>query len=144
MNFLGLGPFEILVVLIVAFIFLGPERMVDAARFLGRVVREVRRLSAQLPEIDLESEELIRERPIVHRGGGPRPADGRPSQATGDGASGVTVATGDAEAAGMDQGAGASAADEGEGAEEGPVPFTPAGQDPEAEGREASRERGGR
>ena len=72
MNILGLGTFEIIVVLVVAFIFLGPERMVDAARMLGRVVREVRRMSAQLPEIDLESEELVRPRgPVVHRGGGP-------------------------------------------------------------------------
>ena len=45
MNFLGMGPLEILVVLLIAFIFLGPQKMVDAARWMGKATREVRRVT---------------------------------------------------------------------------------------------------
>ena len=54
MTFLGMGYLEVLVVLLVAFIFLGPERMVDAARLLGKAVREVRSMTADLPTLDLD------------------------------------------------------------------------------------------
>lgn len=57
MNFLGMGTMEVLIVLLVAFIFLGPERMVDAARLMGKAVREVRRLSAELPRLDLDEDD---------------------------------------------------------------------------------------
>ena len=59
MTVLGMGYLEILIVLLVAFIFLGPERMVDAARLLGKAVREVRGIAADLPNLDLE-EQLLR------------------------------------------------------------------------------------
>lgn len=53
MNFFGMGIFEILVVLLAAFIFLGPERMAQAARTLGRWTGEFRRMSAGMQaEID--------------------------------------------------------------------------------------------
>lgn len=72
MSILGMGTMEILVVLLVAFIFLGPERMVDAGRWLGKAMAEARRLMAQMPEITLE-EDLPEGNvgPIVHRRGGP-------------------------------------------------------------------------
>ena len=54
---LGIGPLELLTILLVAFIFLGPERLVDAAKLLGKTVREVRRMTADLPQIDLDDEE---------------------------------------------------------------------------------------
>lgn len=46
MTFLGMGPFEIIIILLVAFIFLGPERMADAARTLGKWTSELRRATA--------------------------------------------------------------------------------------------------
>ena len=46
MSFLGMGTFEILIVLLVAFIFLGPERMIDAARTLGKWTGELRRMGS--------------------------------------------------------------------------------------------------
>lgn len=46
MSFLGMGTFEILVILLVAFIFLGPERMIDAARTLGKWTGELRRMGS--------------------------------------------------------------------------------------------------
>ena len=67
MNFLGMGPMEVIIVLLVAFIFLGPERMVDAARMLGKGMRELRRLSEELPRLDLDEEDLF-------------PSDGRPGR----------------------------------------------------------------
>ena len=41
-----IGPAEILVVLLVALIVLGPERLPEAARQVGRFVSEVRRIGA--------------------------------------------------------------------------------------------------
>jgi Sec-independent protein translocase protein TatA len=59
-------------VLLIAFIFLGPERMVDAARKIGKVVAEVRRMAADLPELTLEEEESNRPAsPIIRRNRGP-------------------------------------------------------------------------
>ena len=67
MNFLGMGPLEIVAILLVAFIFLGPGRMAEAARFLGKMVGDLRRMSSELPTIVLDEEEA----PIVRRRGGP-------------------------------------------------------------------------
>ena len=74
MTFVGMGPLEILVVLLVGFIVLGPDRMLTAARTLGKVTGELRRLADGLPQISLDEEPV--ERPIVHRRGGPRPYAG--------------------------------------------------------------------
>ena len=54
MNILGMGTMEILVVLLLAFILLGPNRMVDAARLLGKASREIRRMSEELPRMTLD------------------------------------------------------------------------------------------
>ena len=43
MNPLGIGPLELVVVLLVAFIALGPGKTMEVARTIGRVVREARR-----------------------------------------------------------------------------------------------------
>ena len=69
MTFVGMGPLEILVVLLVAFIVMGPDRMLTAARTIGKVTGELRRLADGLPQISLDEEPT--ERPIVHRRGGP-------------------------------------------------------------------------
>lgn len=58
MSFLGMGPFEIIIVLLVAFIFLGPERMADAARTLGKWTGELRRMGAG---VRAEMDDLIAE-----------------------------------------------------------------------------------
>ena len=84
MTFGGMGPLEILVVLLVAFIVMGPDRMLSAARTIGKVTGELRRLADGLPQISLDEEPV--ERPIVHKRGGPTPraetteADARPSE----------------------------------------------------------------
>ena len=58
MNFFGMGPMEILLVLVIAFVFLGPERMVDAARLMGKAVREGRRLASELPQVVIEDDDI--------------------------------------------------------------------------------------
>ncbi len=43
MNVFGIGTMEMVVILLVAFIALGPGKAMDAARTIGKVVREARR-----------------------------------------------------------------------------------------------------
>lgn len=42
----SIGPSEVLVVLVVALLVLGPKRLPEAARQIGRAVSEIRRVSA--------------------------------------------------------------------------------------------------
>jgi Sec-independent protein translocase protein TatA len=88
MSFLGMGTLEILVIVFIAFIFLGPERMVDAARFLGKAVREVRRMAAELPEVSLEEDEVQQsQKPAAQHFEGPGEEPTRPSDSPTDGPS---------------------------------------------------------
>jgi sec-independent protein translocase protein TatB len=48
MEIFGVGPFELLMIALIAFIILGPERIPGAMRWLGRAVRQVRQMSQQL------------------------------------------------------------------------------------------------
>jgi sec-independent protein translocase protein TatA len=43
MDFFGMGPWEIFLILVIALIFLGPGKIVDFARTLGKWVRAIRR-----------------------------------------------------------------------------------------------------
>ena len=75
MNFLGMGTPEILVVLLIAFLLLGPERMINAAKTLGKYAGEMRRMASEIPDLTLDGTERgYGEGPIVHRGGGPNPS----------------------------------------------------------------------
>jgi len=82
MNFLGMGPMEVFIVLLVAFIFLGPDRMVSTARKLGKTMNEVRRMAAEMTEmtnLDLTEDEPA-EPTAPHREGPPgsEPSDQGP------------------------------------------------------------------
>ena len=83
MNVFGMGPLEVLIVLLIAFVFLGPERMVTAGRWLGRAVAEIRRMSAELPElvIDEEASESP-DKSLVRRATTARAEPERPSETT--------------------------------------------------------------
>ena len=59
MNFLGVGPFELLLILVIATIVLGPERMAQAGRTLGRLYAQYR-LRWQ-KDVDEMTRELRRE-----------------------------------------------------------------------------------
>ena len=65
MSILGMGLLEIVVVALIAFIVLGPDRMVDAARFLGRMVGEGRRLASEMPRVVVEDDDIK----VVNAGG---------------------------------------------------------------------------
>ena len=63
MNFLGMGSLEVFVILLIAFVLLGPTKMVEAGRTLGRLVAQLRRMSAELP--DMIDGEIDRRRPAA-------------------------------------------------------------------------------
>ena len=45
MNFLNVGPWELMVLLIIAILLLGPKRMVELARIIGHATSQMRQLS---------------------------------------------------------------------------------------------------
>ncbi len=49
MNVMGVGPMELFVVLLVAFLVLGPERMVTSARDVAKVMADLRQTFASFP-----------------------------------------------------------------------------------------------
>ena len=80
---------EIIIILVVAFIFLGPERMIDAARLLGKTVREGRNLASELPRLVVEDDDVklvsagkvtsITSQPEANQPGSPpQRSDGKP------------------------------------------------------------------
>ncbi|MBI2866253.1 MAG: twin-arginine translocase TatA/TatE family subunit [Chloroflexi bacterium] len=71
MDFLGLGPPEVLVILVLALIVLGPQRIVSVAVSLGKAVREFRKATTQL------SDQLTRD--VLQEEAGPPPARGEPA-----------------------------------------------------------------
>ena len=48
MDFFGIGPWEILLILVVALIIVGPGKIPGIARTMGRTVRAIRRASSEL------------------------------------------------------------------------------------------------
>ena len=60
MSFFGIGSLEIIIILVVAFLVLGPTRLVGVARGLGKIVRELRSATSQITRI---MEEEDQERP---------------------------------------------------------------------------------
>ena len=62
MNFLNVGPWEVTVILIIAILVVGPKRMVEVGRSIGRTARQMRRLSGEFlgtlqAEIDATQQE---------------------------------------------------------------------------------------
>lgn len=69
MDFLGIGPIELLVVLIIALIVVGPERLPHIAQSVGKTMRDLRAMSqgltaelqqelAQIPSIEAGEQKL--------------------------------------------------------------------------------------
>jgi len=48
MNFFGVGPWELVLIAILALIFIGPEKLPEIMRQIGRTVGELRRMSSEL------------------------------------------------------------------------------------------------
>ncbi len=65
MEILGVGPLELLLILLIALIVLGPDKLPDVARQMGKAVREFNRLSKGMTEEfyrELEATEEDREK----------------------------------------------------------------------------------
>ncbi|MCS7221237.1 MAG: Sec-independent protein translocase protein TatB [Anaerolineae bacterium] len=48
MNIFGVGPWEVVLIAILALIFIGPEKLPEIMRQIGRVVGELRRMSSEI------------------------------------------------------------------------------------------------
>jgi sec-independent protein translocase protein TatB len=48
MEIFGVGPWELIIVLMIAFVVLGPDKIPEVARTLGRLVRQLRNMSNEL------------------------------------------------------------------------------------------------
>ncbi|HIC93030.1 MAG TPA: twin-arginine translocase TatA/TatE family subunit [Anaerolineae bacterium] len=48
MNFLGIGPWELILILVIALLVFGPRRLPEIGRALGRTIAEFRRMSQEL------------------------------------------------------------------------------------------------
>ena len=51
MNVMGVGSLELLVILIVALLVLGPTRLASSARTVGRLARDLRKGTESLPNL---------------------------------------------------------------------------------------------
>lgn len=51
---LGMGSLEILVILLISFLLLGPQKMISGARMLGDLIAEAKRFAQQIPHIDVD------------------------------------------------------------------------------------------
>jgi len=68
MDFFGIGPWEILLILVVALIIVGPGKIPGIARTMGRTVRAIRRASSELTTAvtrELEAAEKSEKQPAV-------------------------------------------------------------------------------
>ena len=68
MDFMSIGTSEILMILLVAIIVVGPNRIVGTARSLGKIMRSIKKASYDLTsavtrEIDLEEKEIEKKPP---------------------------------------------------------------------------------
>jgi hypothetical protein len=50
MSFLGMGALEIVVIFLIAFVLIGPDRMMEMTKKAGKLVRELRKMSEGLQE----------------------------------------------------------------------------------------------
>ena len=77
MNFFGMGFTEILFVLIVTLIVMGPAKMVEIAQTMGKYAREFRRATSDLPQVLIDEVE-DRDENQMPRGRTQSPESGKP------------------------------------------------------------------
>ncbi len=51
MDIFGIGPLELVFVLVVALLVLGPSKMVEMSRSLGKYVRDFQRATSEVPRL---------------------------------------------------------------------------------------------
>ena len=77
MNFLGMGPMELMVILVLALIVFGPGKLPEIAGQVGRVVRDFRRMTGDLSsEFNRTLSLEIEERKAAQAPAPPVPPDG--------------------------------------------------------------------
>ena len=57
MNFLGMGSLEILTIFIIAFLILGPTKMIGMGKEIGKFVRDARKMGSELQNSITEGNE---------------------------------------------------------------------------------------
>jgi sec-independent protein translocase protein TatA len=60
MDFFGIGPFEVLLVLLMVFIIFGPKRLVEISKKAGRVMAD---LTQSVSELNKKVNEEMQEKP---------------------------------------------------------------------------------
>ena len=81
MNVFGIGGLELVVILLVAFVALGPGKTIDVARTIGRMTREARRTFTDIMDAASISDNDLR---TPRDQGNPPPTAGTPSQPPSD------------------------------------------------------------
>ena len=70
MDFIGIGGWEVLLILVVAAVILGPERVVEFAQKLGKLVRTLKKATSDLTlQVTKELEEQEKKPPPPHQPG---------------------------------------------------------------------------
>ena len=83
MNFLGMGPMELMVILVLALIVIGPAKLPEMAGQVGRVIRDFRRMTGDLSsEFNRTLSLEIEERKASEGGAPPPPVDAYDSAST--------------------------------------------------------------
>ena len=75
MNFFGVGTLEVLVILLVAFVALGPGKTVEVAKTIGRMTREARRTFTDIMDAASLEERPSRRDDPERRPSSPTPPD---------------------------------------------------------------------
>ena len=91
MNFLGIGPGELVLILVIAVIVLGPDKIPETMRTIGKAMREIRTITEGFQkELNKELAEVTKEPAALPAPAQPttQPAD----PATGDGGAQAPVA----------------------------------------------------
>ena len=82
MNFLGMGPMELMVILVLALIVFGPGKLPEIAGQVGRAVRDFRRMTGDLSsEFNRTLSLELEERKTVQAPAPPTPAESYDSAA---------------------------------------------------------------
>lgn len=58
MNFLGIGPMELVIVAVLAYFLLGPKKMGEAGKTIGKILREFREQRDEFTSMLMESVDL--------------------------------------------------------------------------------------
>ena len=56
-DIFGVGPMELILILFIGFIFLGPGRMAEGGRYLGKAMKELRKTTSDMSKLVFEEEE---------------------------------------------------------------------------------------